>query len=103
MTIEEGQALAAEFGLELFEVSALHNHGIKEAMEHLAKKITTSYEITKAQTYDSDLDFANKERMSVGTETSRMPFKLDYTSTGRFECCMSRDKNLNSQNQGCMC
>ena len=95
--------MAGELGLELFEVSALHNHGIKSAMEHLAKEITTSYQKAQAQKLHLDLDFANKERMSVGTEASRIPFKLDYSSAGRFECCMSRDKNLNSQNQGCMC
>ena len=94
--------MAEELGLELFEVSALHNFGVREAMEHLARMITVSYEKAKGQASDSDLDFANKERMSVGTDASRLTFKLDYTSTGRFDCCMSRDKSLNNQ-QGCMC
>ena len=35
----------------------------------------------------------DKERMSVGTDNvSDFTFKLDYTSSGRFDCCMARDK-----------
>ena len=63
-------------------------------MEGLAEMITKNFEKISTPANSSELDFPNnKERISVGTDAaSAFTFKLDYTSTGRFECCMSRDK-----------
>ena len=71
VSVEEGNALAGELGLKLFEVSALNNQGIDTAMEHLAQMIATKYEkiSTPASSGAADLDFPkDKERMSVGTD-----------------------------------
>ena len=96
VSVEEGNTLAHELGLKLFEVSALNNQGIDTAMEHLAQMIAMKYEkISTPASSAADLDFPkDKERMSVGTDASAFTFKLDYTSTGRFDCCMARDKSL---------
>ena len=44
VSYDEGEALANQLGLKFFEVSALKNKGINEAMESLAQMITKSYE-----------------------------------------------------------
>ena len=76
-------------------------------MIELVQMITRDYEKRQLSTITPGLEFPEiheKERMSVGTDVgSNFTFQLDYSGSGRFECCMARDKSGIDDKNGCAC
>ena len=71
MSTTEGKKLSVKLGLKYFEVSALKNEGIDQAMIELVQMITRDYEKRQLSTITPGLEFPEiheKERMSVGTD-----------------------------------